>query len=200
MSDDMDNPAPARTGSLVIASAALFIILLGVVAACLPLLRTLPGEEIVGWLLLLAGLAELVAGVSRGSGEARNSAILAGAVTALAGLLFVVNPLMTFIRVFYVVIGWLLIRALILMLAARRCHGRLRKAMAYAAASDAILFLILVVGLPVVTLISALFGPTPELVSSFALILAVSFLVTGMSLLAIARSGRPDSDDGDVEL
>jgi hypothetical protein len=72
--------------------------------------------------------------------------------------------------------------------------------MAYAAASDAILFLILVVGLPVVTLISALFGPTPELVSSFALILAVSFLVTGMSLLAIARSGRPDSDDGDVEL
>jgi hypothetical protein len=48
------------------------------------------------------------------------------------------------------------------------------------------------VGLSISTLIVALFGPTPQMIASFAWILALSFVVTGMLLLEIANCERDE--------
>ena len=67
--------------------------------------------------------------------------------------------------------------------------------LAISAATDFALGLLLLVGLSISTLIVTLFGPTPELVASFAWILALSFVVTGMLLLEIASCEREAAGD-----
>src|SRR4029079_13207750 len=69
--------------------AGIVIILLGAGAALLPTEKGV-SSDMIGAMLIAAGLVEVVAGSLRG--EVRPLAMAAGAVTALAGLLFVVNP------------------------------------------------------------------------------------------------------------
>ena len=64
------------------------------------------------------------------------------------------------------------------------------------AATDVALGLLLLVGLSIATLIVTLFGPTTEMVASFAWILAISFVVTGGLLLEIASCERDSAVDG----
>ena len=85
--------------------------LLGVGAAVLPAGKTIP-SAMIGGLLIAAGLIEIVAGSLRRS--VRLFAMAAGAVTALAGLLFVINPETHFFPTVTPIIAWLLIRSLIL--------------------------------------------------------------------------------------
>ena len=68
--------------------AGLLIILLGAGSALLPAGKTIH-SEMIGALLITAGLIETVAGSLRR--EARHFAMAAGIVTALAGLLFILN-------------------------------------------------------------------------------------------------------------
>ena len=71
------------------------IILLGAGAAALPFVDRLAGNKLVGWLLLAAGLVEIAASTQRL--ENKVLAMLAGAVTTLAGLLFLLNPVAHFL-------------------------------------------------------------------------------------------------------
>jgi hypothetical protein len=80
-------------------------------------------------------------------------------------------------------------------LASARYMGRGAKDEADAAATDVALGLLLLVGLSISTLIVTLFGPTPEMIASFAWILAISFVVTGMLLLEIASCEREVAGD-----
>ena len=70
-------------------AAGIAIILLSAGAALLPAGKSI-SSDMVGALLIAAGLIEAVAGSLRR--EVRPFAMAAGAVTALAGLLFVLNP------------------------------------------------------------------------------------------------------------
>ena len=63
------------------------------------------------------------------------------------------------------------------------------------AGMDFLLALLLIAGLSVSTLVVSVFGPTPELVASFAWVLAASFVVNGLLLLEVAScEARAGSD------
>ncbi len=173
-------------------AAGILIILLGAGAAALPFLDRLAGNQLVGILLLLAGLVEIAAGTQRL--ENNFLAMFAGAVTTLAGLLFLANPVAHFLPTISIVTVWLLARSLILAITSRRAHGSVRIWLGISAGTDFLLGLLLLVGLSISTMIVMLFGPTPTLVASFAWVFALSFAVTGGLLLEIASCLRESGD------
>ena len=163
--------------------AGIAIILLSAGAALLPTEKGV-SSDVIGALLIAAGLIELVAGSLRR--EVRGLAMAAGAVTALAGLLFVINPETHFFPSVTPVIAWLVIRSVILAIAATRTSGSVRTWIALSAGMDLLLAVLLVTGLSIATIIVSLFGPTAPLIASFAWVLAASFVVNGLLLLEVA--------------
>jgi hypothetical protein len=173
--------------------AGLAIIALGVGAALLPAADTI-SSDMIGAMLVAAGLVETVAGSLRR--ELKPYAMAGGGVTALAGLLFIVNPETHFFPIVTPIIGWLLIRSLILAYASTHLTGSVRTWMGVSAGMDFLLAALLIAGLSIATIIVSLFGPTPQLIASFAWILAASFVVNGLLLLEVAsceRSGYADA-------
>lgn len=138
----------------------------------------------IGALLIAAGLIEAVAGSLRRT--VRPFAMAAGGVTALAGLMFVLNPETHFFPTVVPIIAWLLLRSLILIVGSREVSGSVRRWTAISAGLDFLLAVLLTAGLSISTIIVSLFGPTPELVASFAWVLAASFVVNGLMLLEVA--------------
>ena len=138
----------------------------------------------IGALLIAAGLIEAVAGSLRRT--VRPFAMAAGGVTALAGLMFVLNPETHFFPTVVPIIAWLLLRSLILIVGSREVTGSVRRWTAISAGLDFLLAVLLTAGLSISTIIVSLFGPTPELVASFAWVLAASFVVNGLMLLEVA--------------
>ncbi len=176
-----------RTSGLV---PGLLTLLLAALALLLPVIHWAPRGGVVGWLLFLAGLAELAFASQHRPGPVGTAATGAGLVTAAAGLLFIVQPYAHFFRIADVVMAWLLVRGAWMLVAALRMRGsRPVKWVALSGTADLLLGLALVAGLPVAAFVISLFGPTPELVASFALILAASFLATGFAEVAIALRG-----------
>lgn len=167
--------------------AAIAIVLLGVGAAFLPAGKAIH-SDMIGGLLIAAGLIETVAGSLRR--EARPFAMAAGIVTALAGLLFIVNPQTHFFPRVVPIIGWLLVRSLVLAGALTETEGSVRTWTAISAGLDFLLAALLIMGLSISTLVISVFGPTPELVASFAWVLAASFVVNGLMLLEVASCER----------
>ena len=163
--------------------AGFAIILLSAGAALLPVGKSI-SSDMIGALLIAAGLIEVIAGSLRRS--SRPYVMAAGAVTALAGLLFVVNPETHFFPRVVPIIGWLLLRSLILFVASRETEGSVRRWTALSAGMDFLLAVLLAAGLSISAIIVSLFGPTPELVASFAWVLAASFVVNGLLLLEVA--------------
>ena len=115
----------------------------------------------------------------------------AGGVTALAGLLFVINPETHFFPTVTPVIAWLVIRSMILAVASRETGGSVRMWTGLSAGMDFLLAVLLIAGLSISTIVVSVFGPTPELVASFAWVLAASFVVNGMLLLEVASCTDP---------
>ena len=173
--------------------AAIAIILLGVGAALMPAEKGI-SPDVVGALLLAAGLIELVAGSLRR--DTRMLAMLAGGVTAVAGLLFLLNEDARFFPTINVVVAWLLLRSVILAVASARVDGTVKRWKLIAAAMDFLLGLILLIGLSLSSAVVLIFGPTPTMVASFAWILAISFIVTGLLLLQVASCERDGSATG----
>jgi uncharacterized membrane protein HdeD (DUF308 family) len=179
-----------RKRAALLALAGLAIMALGAGAALLPAAEGLPGSTVIGAALLLAGIIELLAGSLRR--EVKPYAMAAGGVTALAGLLFVLNPTTHFFPTVTPVIAWLLIRSLILLYASRHTEGGVRTWMSLSAGMDFLLAVLLVTGLSIATIVISLFGPTPPLIASFSWVLAASFFVTGTLLLEVASCERAD--------
>src|SRR5215213_5153772 len=167
--------------------AGIAIILLSAGAALMPAGKTI-SADVIGALLVAAGLIEIIAGSLRG--ESRPYAMAAGGVTALAGLLFILNPTTRFFPTVTVVIAWLILRSLILIFASRHAHGSVRTWMGLSAGMDFLLAVLLIAGLSISTMIISLFGPTPPLIASFAWVLAASFVVNGLLLLEVASCER----------
>ena len=190
--------APAETANespnraWIIGVAGILIILLGAGAAALPMLDRLSGTRVVGSLLFAAGLIELIAGTVRK--PTRAYAMLAGALTMAAGLLFLFNRTGYFFPTVTIVTGWLILRSLVLLVAYRFAQGSVRLWLGLAAATEFLLGALLLVGLSISALVVSLFGPTPALVASFSWVLALSFVVTGVLLLEVASCERETAD------
>ena len=163
--------------------AGFAIIALSAGAALLPAGKTI-SSDMIGGLLIAAGLVETIAGSLRR--DARPFAMAAGIVTALAGLLFIVDPETHFFPRVVPIIGWLLVRSLILLGALTETAGSVRRWTAISAGLDFLLGVLLIAGLSISTIVISVFGPTRELVASFAWILAASFVVNGLMLLEVA--------------
>jgi hypothetical protein len=175
----MSDKAKARS----VRVAAVAIILLGAGAALLPAGKTI-SSDMIGGLLIAAGLIETIAGSLRR--ETRHFAMAAGIVTALAGLLFIVNPETHFFPTVWPVIGWLLVRSLVLAGALTESRGSLRAWIAVSAGIDFLLAVLLIAGLSISTIVVSVFGPTRELIATFAWVLAASFVANGLMLLEVA--------------
>jgi hypothetical protein len=181
-----------RTRARLIGASGAVIILLSAGAALLPVVDRLKGSAVVGALLLAAGIVEAFAGSLRH--EVRPLAMSAGGVTAAVGLIFLLNPTKYFFPTVNLVIGWLVLRCVILLFASRRSHGSVRKWMTMSAAMDVLLAILLLAGLSIATLVISVFGPTPPLVASFAWVLALSFVVNGLLLLEVASCESETAD------
>jgi hypothetical protein len=180
-----------ETRSLAHRVAGIAIVLLGAGAAFLPAGKTIP-SAMIGGLLIAAGLIETVAGVLRL--EVRPYAMAAGIVTALAGLLFILNPETHFFPTVWPIVGWLLLRSIVLAAAAVETRGSVRTWTALSAGMDFLLGILLIAGLSISTIVISVFGPTRELVAAFAWILAGSFVVNGLMLLEIASCESEEAD------
>jgi hypothetical protein len=163
--------------------AGIAIILLSAGAVFLPAGKRI-SPDMIGGLLISAGLIEAVAGSLRR--EVRTLAMTAGAVTALAGLLFLINPETHFFPSVAPVIAWLLLRSLILAISSVESVASVRMWTAISATVDLLLAILLIAGLSVSTLVISVFGPTPEMVASFAWVVAASFVANGLLLLEVA--------------
>lgn len=165
------------------------ILLTGAGALLLPEVARSSGALVVGIMLLLAGLLELVAATGRRI--ARLPASLAGLSTIVAGALFLARDETRFLPNITVMTFWLLLRVALLILATVESRGSaIRKWTGLAAATDLLLAVIMILGLPLASVVVALFGTTSDLVASFSWVLAVSFLATGAMLLQIAACER----------
>ena len=169
---------------LIIRTAGVLIVMLALGAALLPLERGLPGRLVVGYLLLAAGTIELCAALARRTHRA--TAALAGAATVLAGARLVLDPNAGFFPVLNLVILWLVVRSAALAFAATRPGDPLRSWFVLAGATDFLLAVLLLSGLPIAIVVAGLFGPTSEIIATFAWILAISFVATGALLIAAA--------------
>jgi uncharacterized membrane protein HdeD (DUF308 family) len=163
--------------------AGLAIIFLGAGAALLPVDKGI-SSDVLGALLVGGGFVEIVAGSLRR--QVRELAMSAGAITVIAGLLFVVNPETQFFPTVFPIVAWLILRCVILAAASRHARGTVRNWMGISAGIDLLLGALLLAGLSIAALVVSLFGPTPQLIASFAWILAASFVVNGMMLLEVA--------------
>jgi hypothetical protein len=171
--------------------AGVLIILVGVAAALLPAEKTI-SSDMIGGLLIAAGLIETLGGSLRHG--TRPFVMAAGIVTALAGLLFVLNPQTHLFPRVWPIIGWLLIRSLVLAAATAETGGSVRLWTAFSAGMDFLLAILLITGLSISTIVVSLFGPTPELIATFAWVLAASFAVNGLMLLQVASCAEEHAD------
>jgi hypothetical protein len=177
-------PASDRRHAVLIRTAGVVIIMLSAGAALLPILGGTPGTFAVAALLIAAGIIEFLAGGVRH--ETSKLAMLAGAATTMAGLLFAFNTDGDLLPSVTVVTVWLLFRSVILLIMSRRAHGSVRTWLGLSAATDFGLSVVLLTGLSITTLVVMLFGPMPQLVTGFAWVLAASFVATGTMLLEVA--------------
>ena len=187
MASQAQSPSSGRNRARGLRAAGIAIILLGVGAVLLPAGERIP-SALIGALLVAAGLIETVAGSLRR--EARHLAMGAGGVTALAGLLFILNPTTHFFPMVTPVIAWLIIRSVMLALEIRFTAGSVRAWTAISAAVDMALGLLLAAGLSIATIVISVFGPTQPMVASFAWFLAVSFVANGFLLLEVSSCER----------
>lgn len=178
---------PERNRARGLRAAGVAVILLGVGAALLPAGDHV-SSELVGALLVAAGMVEGVAGAMRR--EARPLMIAAGSITGLAGLLLILNPTTHFFPHVSLVVAWLVVRGLILAAAMPMTSGTVRVWTGISAGVDLLLGLLLFAGLSIATLIVSIFGPTEPLVASFAWFLSASFIVNGVLLLEVSGCER----------
>lgn len=176
-----------RNRARALSVAGIAIILLSAGAVLLPAGKRI-SADMIGGLLIAAGLIEAVAGSLRR--EVRPFAMTAGAVTALAGLIFVINQESHFFPTVILVIAWLLVRSVVLAAASVELRGSVRVWTALSAGMDFLLAVLLIAGLSISTLVISLFGPTPWLIASFAWFVAASFIVNGLLLLEVASCER----------
>jgi hypothetical protein len=192
LATEVREPLSNRMRARGLRVAGIAIILLSAGAALLPAGKHI-SSDMIGGLLIAAGLIEMIAGSLRR--EVRPFAMAAGGVTAGAGLIFVLNRESHFFPIVTLVIAWLLIRSLILAAASTEAKGSVRTWTAISAGMDLLLGVLLIAGLSITTIVISIFGPTRPLIAGFAWFVAASFVVNGLLLLEVASCEHEAASD-----
>ncbi|MCL6728761.1 hypothetical protein [Sphingomonas hankyongi] len=192
MATEAHRQLSGRVRARGIRAAGLAIIILSAGAALLPIEKGV-SSDVMGAMLVAAGLIEIIAAALRR--QVRQLATAAGVVTALAGVLFLVNPETRFFPTVLPIVGWLVLRCLILGYASTLSRGSVRRWTAFSAGMDLLLAALLITGLSITTIVVSLFGPTQPLIAGFSWILAASFVVNGLMLLEVASCESEGASD-----
>lgn len=168
----------------LIAVAGLAVLVISATSALLPIQTRSNDAQLLGLMLLAAGLLEASVGALRR--DRPIAAALPGVCSIAAGLFLLFGPWQAWVPIVRVFITWLFLRSVFLLIESAATHGPVRVWTLVAAVVDFLLADILLVGLNAMTFAIALFGPSPAVVTSFAWVLAISFVVTGALLLEIA--------------
>ena len=184
------------TRKLVTGGAGILILLIALAALLLPIAEGLPARRAIGWMLLAAGLIELLAASALPMHRWTVAAV--GGVTALAGARLLLDAYVDFFELLNLIILWLIVRAALLGLTAFRSRDGIGGWLALSAGLDFLLSVALLAGLPVAMLVVGLFGPSQPISATFALVLAISFAGNAAMLLAAAarqsRGAAPAAD------
>lgn len=191
---------PAHTEERPLASGSwqstfaggIFKVLIAALALSLPLIEDRPLPLWVGGMLVAGGVAELAVGWSARNSVVGKVALGSGAMTVLAGLIFMAVDRMGLAQLMLLTIIWLVLRGLIsLGLALRwRASNAARALLLVRGATDLALGLALIVGLSVMQIAMLIFGSTPAMATGFLVIVAISFGIAGVGLVVIALSQR----------
>lgn len=173
-----------ETRGKLIGAAGVAVILISAASALLPLQERKNDAHLLGVMLLVSGLLEAGVGILRR--DRPIAAALPGVCSIAAGAFLLLGPWHAWVAIVRVIITWLVLRSIFLLVESAATRGSVRVWTLIAAVVDFQLAAILLVGLYAMTFAIALFGPSPDIVTSFAWVLAVSFVVTGALLLEIA--------------
>jgi uncharacterized membrane protein HdeD (DUF308 family) len=162
-------------------------------AMALPLLAGRPVAESVGWMLLTGGAAEFALGWGAHRALLGKVTLGSGVLTVLAGILFIYSGWKGLFPLTTISMIWLLLRGMISLdvgIQARAAYGADWFWLVLRGVTDLGLGLTLLLGLPMATIAILLFNETPEMVSSFGVLLAISFAVAGVGLVAMGLMQR----------
>lgn len=174
-------------------ACGLLKIAIAVSALALPSLVGRPIAESVGWMLVAGGAAEFALGWGAHRALLGKLTLGSGLLTILAGILFIYSGWEGLFPLTSVTMIWLILRGLIsadIGIQASIVHGTDWFWLLLRGATDLGLGLTLLLGLPMATIAIFLFNETPEMVSNFGLLLAISFAVAGIGLVVMGFMQR----------
>lgn len=174
-------------------ACGIFKLLIAAVAIALPLIEGRPLAESVGWMLLVGGVAEFALGWGAHRTLLGKLTLGSGVLTILAGILFILSGWKGLFPLTTITMIWLILRGMIALgvgIQARAGYGRNGFWLVLRGVTDLGLGLTLLIGLPMATIAILMFNETREAVSSFGVLLAISFAVAGAGLVAMAFSQR----------
>jgi uncharacterized membrane protein HdeD (DUF308 family) len=158
----------------------------------LPLLAG-PVADSVGWMLLAGGAAEFALGWGAHRTLLGRVTLGSGALTILAGILFIGSGWKGLFPLTTVSMTWLLLRGLISLdvgMQARAAYPADWFWLVLRGLTDFGLGMTLLLGLPMAAVAILLFNETQEMVSSFGVLLAISFAVAGVGLVVMGLTQR----------
>jgi uncharacterized membrane protein HdeD (DUF308 family) len=168
-------------------------ILIAAAAVALPLIEGRPLAESVGWMLVAGGSAELALGWGGHRSLLGKLVLGSGMLTVLAGILFLLSGWKALFPLATITMIWLILRGMISLDVGIQARGADAPSwfwLLLRGIADLGLGLTLLVGLPMASLAMLLFNDTREMVSTFGILLAISFGVAGTGLVAMALSQR----------
>jgi len=171
-------------------SGGMLKVFLATLALSLPLLEHPPLPLWVGGLLLSGGLAELVVGWAARRSIVGKVALGSGIITAVTGLSFMAAIGMGLGQLTLLTTVWLAVRGLLSLLPVirwRSSHAA-RTLLLVRGTTDLALGVALLTGVSISQIALLVFGGTPAMTNGFLVIVAVSFSVAGVGLIAIALS------------
>jgi uncharacterized membrane protein HdeD (DUF308 family) len=173
-------------------AGGIFKLLIAALALILPMVEDRPLPLWVGGMLLAGGLAELAVGWTARHSVVGKVALGSGTMTVLAGLFFMAAVGMGLAQLTVLTIVWLVVRGLISGALALnwRSSRAARTLVLVRGGTDLALGTALIAGLSISQIAFILFGGTPAMVTGFLVIVAISFGVAGVGLIAIAITER----------
>ena len=171
-------------------------VLIAAVAITLPLLKDRQIALSIGWMLIAGGAAEFLLGWSAHRSAMGKVTLGSGILTLLAGVLFVTSGWTGLFPVASIVIVWLLLRGLIWLdigFLSSQTFPHDSVWLLLRGLVDLGLGLLLMMGVSIASMIIFAIGVTSYVLTAVGASLSISFLVGGVSLIAIALSQRsPD--------
>jgi uncharacterized membrane protein HdeD (DUF308 family) len=173
-------------------AGGIFKLLIAALALSLPLLEDRPLPIWVGGMLLAGGLAELTVGWTARHTVVGKVAFGSGTMTVLAGLFFMGAVGMGLPQLTVLTMVWLAVRGLVSAVLAfdSRSSRAARTVLLVRGGADLTLAIALVAGVSIAQIAFVLFGGTPAMTIGFLVIIAISFGIAGVGLVAIAIAER----------